>query len=264
MSTPCHFALSGSVLSAALVLIPCGWGAEVPQSRCLAPEPGTAAEAPLVQSPACIEGVVKDDGVPETGYGWVPSVVEGIYVQEFHSGELADRRLLQACVCWLRTREDDSVEFDLVLYQDVGGIPAMAPFAVVPALATEVPTGVASGGRFYDVDLTGVTVPVGTLYAGVRWNPSVDRYFFLCVDKSPETPPVNGFYIDDRASEWGSVFGTPDPVFTNHRAMMVRLESLPGQPPELAIPALSAGGAVILALALGLGGALLLANRFRA
>jgi len=253
-----------SVLGGALALVPCGWGGETPASRVLEPGASSVVNAPLVQSAACVDGVVKDDGVPETGYGWVPSVVEGVYVQEFHSDELANRRLEKVCVCWLRTREDDSVAFDVVLYQDAGGIPAMVPFAVVPALATEVPTGVASGGRFFDVDLTGVTAPLGTFYAGVRWNPSLDQYFFLCVDKSPETPEVNGFYIDDRSTEWGSVFGTPDPVFTGHRAMMVRVESFPAQPPQLAIPVLSTGGTVTLILALGLGGALLLANRFRA
>jgi hypothetical protein len=256
--------LVGSVLCLALGSFPSPSGGEDPASRVLAPEPTSVVNAPLAPSPACVDGVVKDDGVPETGYGWVPSVVEGVYVQEFDSGELDNRRLEKVCVCWLRTREDESVEFDLVLYRDVGGVPAMTPFAAIPAIATGVPTGVASGGSFYDVDLGGVTVPVGTFYAGVRWNPSVDQYFFLCVDKSPETPEVNGFYIDDRATEWGSVFGTPDPVFTGHRAMMVRVESFPGQPAELAIPDLSTGGAFALILALGLGGALLLATRLRA
>jgi hypothetical protein len=212
-------------------------------------------------APGCVDGVVKDDGTVETGYGWVPSTLWGVFVQQFSSTELPTRTLGQACVCWLRTHRDSTVDFDVVVYEDVGGVPAMTPYASVAATATDVPKGVAAAGRFYDVDLSGIVVPNGTFYVGVRWNPSQDQYFFLCVDRSPETPVVGGFYLDDRSTEWGNVLDTPDPTFTGHRAMMVRLEAQPM--PQPAVPALSGGGALGFALLLALAGVAVLARRCR-
>ncbi|MEM8998268.1 MAG: hypothetical protein AAGF23_26025, partial [Acidobacteriota bacterium] len=47
------------------------------QSLATAAPPAAGPTPPLE---GCDDGVVKDDGMPESGYGWVPSVVEGIYV----------------------------------------------------------------------------------------------------------------------------------------------------------------------------------------
>jgi len=193
----------------------------------------------------CSDGVVKDDGVPETGYGWVPSVVEGIYVQEFRSPELSSPLFSQVCVCWLRTRNDSTIDFDVVFYEDVGGLPAEQPYAAVPAQAVDVPVGVASGGSFYDIDVTGVPVRGPTLYVGVRWNPSIEDYFFICADNGPETEPVNVFFIDDRAEEWTNALETSDPMFDEHRAIMVR--TVPEQLPGVAVPGLTGLGVVALA-----------------
>ena len=47
--------------------------------------PGVRAEG-VVAAPSgseCSDGVVLDDGTLETGYGWVPSVIDGRYVQRF-------------------------------------------------------------------------------------------------------------------------------------------------------------------------------------
>jgi hypothetical protein len=205
-----------------------------------------AAAATAAAQETCAGGAVKDDGSPETGYGWVPSVVEGIFVQEFSEAELGGREMVSVCVSWLRTREDEDLDFDVVFYRQVDGIPAPAPYAVVPTRALAVPAGVASGGRFYDVDVTGVPVAGSTVYIGVRWNASVHRFFFVGVDTNPVTLRVEGFYIDERADEWTAISESGDPIFRGHRAMMIRARAEPGD--AAAIPAVTPTGAALLAL----------------
>lgn len=193
--------------------------------------------------PACTDGVVKDDGSPEIGWGWVPSVIDGQYVQEFHSGEFPTRSLESVCVCWLRTRTDSDLDFDVVFYADAGGEPATTAFAAIPATATGVGIG-AAGGRFFPVDVSGVRIPLGTFYIGVRWNPSTDSFFFICADTSPETEPVNVFFIDDRADSWTNVFDSGDPIFDVHRAILVR--AVANATAAIDIPAAGPGGLWIL------------------
>ncbi|MCP4661892.1 MAG: hypothetical protein GY856_41340 [bacterium] len=217
-----------------------------------------AVHAGAQSDPACTDGVVKDDGSPEIGWGWVPSVVEGQYVQEFHSGEFPTRNLETVCVCWLRTRTDSDLDFAVVFYDDVGGEPAITPFAAIPATATGVGTG-AAGGRFFTVDVSVVRVPLGTFYVGVRWDPSADQFFFICADTSPETEPVNVFFIDDRADAWTNVFDSGDPIFDLHRAILVR--AVASDTAAVEIPALGPGGLWILGGLLSAAGLGLLAGR---
>jgi len=198
--------------------------------------------------PACTDGVVLDDGEPETGYGWVPSVIEGIYVQELRVADLPSRRLQTVCICWMRTRADDSLDFDVVIYPEVDGAPALEPAVVVPASIQNVPQ--ALDGAFAEVQLPGDGVMVGSdrVYVGARWNASVDQFFFVCADRSESTPVVNGFFIDDRADEWESVLETPDPIFAPHRAMMIR--AVAAAEDGFGVPAAGAAGMAVLALVL--------------
>ncbi len=203
-------------LSAALIL------ALLPVAVAAAPVAVDAGAVPRRVEPACEEGVVKDDGVPEAGYSWVPSVVEGIYVQEFRVEEFPSRLLEKVCLCWMRTGGDDSVDFDLVIYTDVGGMPAAEPGVVVPASVSGVPQ--ALDGVFVEVELPGdgVRLTSGVFYIGARWNASVDQRLFLCADKSPTTPPVPGFFTDDRADGWEPALDTSDPIFDDYKALMIR------------------------------------------
>lgn len=204
----------------------------------------------------CVDGVVKDDGTLETGYGWVPSVVDGRYVQQFEAAEFRSRKMEEICVCWTRTRPDDSVTFSVELYRDRGGRPANYPEASLEAVATLVPTF--PDGGFFSVDVSEADfhAPTDTFYLGVRWNPSEDGFFFVCVDKSDETPVVDGWYTDDRASGWSSVLDNSDPTFTGHRAMMIRATALEGYFPM--VPTLSTWGLLILIGAICAVGALAL------
>ncbi len=225
--------LASAALAASVLLAPaCG--------QTVTPEPELSAEgaqpppapesAPIEQSPpepqACGGGAIKDDGSVETGYGFVPSAVEGRYVQEFHSADFPTRALAEVCVCWLRSRADSDLDFEVVFYQDRGGRPAEAPYAEVKATATEVPEGVDAAGRLYPVEVSGVELPEGTSYIGVRWNPSASTYFFICGDTSKETALVNVFSAEDRSPAWTNVKNSRDPVFRPHRAILVRAKAV--------------------------------------
>ncbi len=202
----------------------------------------------------CADGVVLDDGSAESGYGWVPSVIEGEYVQEFDADRFTSRRLRSVCICWLRTQPDTELDFEIVFYRQVVDpeegerlVPAAEPYAVFPASAEVVPSGVTES--FFEVDVRGVMMPSGRSYIGARWNPSQDRFFFICVDTSEDTVPVEAFFRDDRAEgEWASVLESTDPIFQDHRALMIRV--LPGPELVVDVPALGPSGLATLAAAL--------------
>ena len=218
---------------------PLAAGAEVP-------------DAPLVAGPSCDGGVVKDDGSVETGWGWVPSVVDGQYVQQYEEADFPSRQLEKVCVCWLRTRTDDEIDFEVVVYDDVDGHPASSPVATVPATATIVPRGVI--GQFVEVDLRGAFLPPGRSFIGVRWNPSRDQFFFLCADTSPATPITDVYFIDDRADQWTSVLRTVDPIFRAHHSVLVRATAAPVPPLVLEVPAADRRGLVVLILLIAFAG----------
>ncbi len=219
----------------------------------LAPEPDLRGDAGG-DSDACAGGVVPDDGSAETGYGWVPSVIEGEYVQEFDSSQFPSDRLQSVCICWLRTRTDATIDFEIVFYRQVRVLeagrlgPAAEPYAAVAASAEVVPVGITES--FFEVDVTGVRLPPGKSYIGARWDASSDQFFFICTDTSDATPRVEVFFRDDRSpdSEWTSVFNTTDPIFVEHRSMMVRALAGPELPVE--VPALGGAARWLLGLAL--------------
>lgn len=205
-----------------LMTQPC-WGVGDDSRTLGAPE---APEGAVVarQVTACGDGVVLDDGTVETGYGWVPSVVWGEYVQVF-PGEAVHTTLLErVCLPLTRTRADDTMEFEVVVYGTAGPGPSGGVKYSFPASASGVP--VFPETAFYEIDL-GDAAPVlapSWVHIGIRWNPSVDQFFFVGADQDGPGEPVGGFFRDDRAGgEWGDVLNTSDPIFQDHRAMGVRI-----------------------------------------
>lgn len=208
--------------------------------------------------PGCEDGLVLDDGTAETAYGWVPSAVWGEYVQTFPVGPLVSSRLDSVCVCWTRTRADEALDFEVVVYAGSQGCPRRTELYSFPASATAVPEW--PDGAFVEIvappDAPALNASVH--HIGVRWNPSADQFFFLCADQSPTDTPVGGFFRDDRAEgEWGSVLDTADPIFADHRAMMVRVRHH-----RVAwVPTAGPVGLVVLALLVAISGWVALRSR---
>ncbi|MEM7585362.1 MAG: hypothetical protein AAF560_18375, partial [Acidobacteriota bacterium] len=186
-----------------------------------AEEPAAETVAAADETP-CAGGVIKDDGSVETGYGYVPSAKMGQYVQRFHSDEFPSAEMDKVCVCLLRSRNDSDIDFEIVFYGDAGGRPARQPYAAVTSTATEVPKGVPDAGRFYEVDVSGVTLPAGSSYIGVRWDPSASTFFFVCTDQGEATDWVDVYSMEDRAPVWTNVKDSRDPIFKPHRSILVR------------------------------------------
>lgn len=202
---------------------------------------------------ACSGGLVHDDGSAESGYGWVPSIAQGIYVQRFDPPPQAvGGEVTEVCLCWLRTREDDRLDFELVVYRAADDAsddrPAESPVMVLPAVAAGVPLGL--GGRFYSYAIPRGAVPLedGPLYVGARWSAARDGFFFLCADRSPATPITELFFRDELSRGWTSAATAADPIFEQHRAAMVRLGLR--TPPAVAIPGLSGWGLALLSAGL--------------
>ncbi len=173
--------------------------------------------------PPCAGGVIKDDGTVDTGYGFVPSLQDGVYVQEYHTDEFPSRKLEKVCVALLRSRGERQTAFEVVFYRDSEGLPEREPFAAVPAEATVVPNKVAVAGDFYEVDVSGITLPPGRVYIGVRWSPSQASFLFICADTGESTSKVPGYFHDDRSRGWTDIFLSKDPIFEPHRSLMLRV-----------------------------------------
>lgn len=208
-----------------LVLAPHGAAAQEPTTTTLTPDVGDGVAFPPVP-PGCADAIVDDDGSVETGYGWVPSTTAGVYVQQYDADEVPSGVLTTACVCWLRTRMDDTIDFEVVVYahNEAEGFPEKDPIAAIPSQLSGVPQGV-PGAMFTEVPLGEVQLPSeGPFYVGVRWDASADDFFFACVDKTDAPgPPTRVFYRDNTFSQqWGISDMTSDPTFFDHRAMFVR------------------------------------------
>ncbi|MEN8164481.1 MAG: IPTL-CTERM sorting domain-containing protein [Acidobacteriota bacterium] len=230
-----------------VVLAVCVWEPAFGTSRTVAVE----RQAGTIPGPACEDGLVLDDGTAETAYGWVPSAVWGEFVQTFPVGPLSSSRLDSVCICWTRTRPDATLDFEVVVYGGSQWLPGPTELFSFPAFVDAVPEW--PDAAFVEVEAP-VDAPVlggGFYHIGVRWNPSADQFFFLCADQSPTDEPEGGFFRDDRAEgEWGSVLDTSDPIFGDHRAMMVRVRAhrVPW------IPTMEPAGFVVLALLVGVSG----------
>ncbi len=244
-----------NLLMILLVSVPVGAGGPADAATRTA---AVERQAGMIPGPGCEDGLVLDDGTAETAYGWVPSAIWGEYVQTFPVGSLVSSHVDSVCVCWTRTRADDSLDFEIVVYSGSEYSPGRTELFSFPASVAAVPEW--PDGAFVEVQAPPEAPPLnaGFHHIGVRWNPSADQFFFVCADQSPADTPAGGFFRDDRAQgEWGSVLETSDPIFADHRAMMVRVRA--HQVPW--IPTVGPAGLVVLVLLLAISGWVALRSR---
>ncbi len=245
---------STCLLFIAVLLQPLAGAASPGSGLTLAP-PTVDSSVAVAQGPPCEDGVVLDDGSFESGCGWVPSVIDGAYVQHFQRQMFPDDRIVQVCICWLRTRTDDSVDFAIEVYADVEGVPAFNPVASIPVSAEGVVPHPEGSWFSYKLPYW-VSIPSDDFYIGVRWNASLDQFFFVATDQSENTEFTEGFFIDDRADEWTAISEASDPIFANHRAMLIR--AVAATP---AVPGVSPTVALLIVIAMAAAGLFLLRQR---
>lgn len=174
---------------------------------------------------SCQTAVAKDDGSVESGYGFVPTATTGTYVQAFDRSELKGTHLYSVCLCFMKTRPDQDINFEVVVFGDNSGQPAVEPIAIVPGSQAGVATSKKSAGEFIEVELPNVALPKGTVYIGARWNPSEEKFLFICNDQTESSPKTLVFFSEDQTPNWTSVLTARDPLFLPHRAIMVRANS---------------------------------------
>lgn len=204
---------------------------------------GTAAERlPNAPADACQGGLIFDDGKADKGYSFVSSARWGMYVQQVTSEALPSRHLQNVCVCWFQKPGGGDADFEVLFFAAEGKRPAMEPYAKVKSTAKSLGQGKLDA-KWHSVDVSGVSVPEGTSYIGVRWQPKKEPRLFVCSDHSPETPRQKAFFGEDRSKGWIDLEATADPIFIPHRALLIRTlsheEGWQPPPPEAA-PAASA------------------------
>ncbi len=209
------------------ILLVLAWSGSVVSSAEMTPRTlGAERLAGRQTGPGCDDGLILDDGSVETAYGWVPSAVWGEYVQTFPVEPLVSSRLDSVCVCWTRTRADDTLDFEIVVYSGSEYSPRRTELFSFPASLASVPQWPDSIFVEVQVPPDAPVLNASVHHIGVRWDPSVDQFFFVCADQSPTDTPAGGFFRDDRADgEWASILDTSDPIFADHAAMMVRVRA---------------------------------------
>ncbi len=243
-------------LSFTLLLAAAATIAQEPPANQTAPanlEPAKAA-APAVDPPtpserlpnapadACQGGLVFDDGKADKGYSFVSSAKWGMYVQQVESRDIPSRHLQNVCVCWFQKPGDGDADFEVVFFAADGAKPAMEPYAKVKSTAKALGQGKLDA-KWHSVDVSGVSVPEGTSYIGVRWQPKKEPRLFVCSDHSEETARQKAFFGEDRSKGWIDLETTSDPIFIPHRALLLRTLSHAKDwqpPPPQAAPAASA------------------------
>lgn len=196
------------------------------------------AEEPVAESGPCARAVALDDGGIETGYGFVPSAEWGLYLQRFDLPALRGVELEAVCVCFMKTRGDTDADFELVFYAEEDRRLPPQPYAVVAGSVDDLADDKKLAGRFDAIPVDGVRFSEkGPTWIGVRWDPSVENFFFVCADQSRSEEEAGREAIpvvlqEDRRPQWADVIGNRDPIFTGHHAIGVRPVPKPKPKPE--------------------------------
>lgn len=205
-------------------------------------KPTEAERLPNAPADACQGGLIVEDGKADKGYSFVSSAKWGMYVQQVRSQDFPTRHLQNVCVCWFQKPGGSDADFEVVFFTEEGTRPSMEPYAKVKATAKAVGEGKLDA-KWHSVDVSGVSVPEGTSYIGVRWQPKKEKRLFVCSDHSPETLRQTAFFGEDRSRGWINLETTADPIFIPHRALLLRSTAHPEgyePPPSMAEPAASA------------------------
>lgn len=176
--------------------------------------------------PSCAGGEIHDDGVPETSFGWISEVTDGMFADPFSPD--SGFTYTEACVCL--HGGDGTLNYEIEVWDDSGpgGGPGVS-LGSVPAQATGVPAGLP--GAWYSTDISSLGLEVGggdTVYIGIRWDPSVEVGFFVCVDDSAGTPQINGHGRSNISVDW---FDIPSSGFGDfYRSFLLRANGEPTDP----------------------------------
>jgi len=167
----------------------------------------------------CQGGLVADDGTAENAYGWGTT---DLLVQRFAPSGYP-YLLTRACVAWTQASGDQSITYDVVVFDDdgPGGAPG-TPLLAFGEGAGGIPLWLDLAWIGTDVSASGLIIENGAFYVGVDWNDAVNSGFYVAADESASTNRSLGYV--DVSGEW---VRTEIP-FPSYRSLLMRVDGVPG------------------------------------
>jgi hypothetical protein len=178
--------------------------------------------------------LIYDDGTFENGYNWgTTGPTDGRFVSLFTPSEYP-WQFNTFCLALSRLPAGfDQLTFDIVMYDGTGGGVPGAEIAIVTGVtATLIPPWPDIAFYSYDIS-TMPAVTSGSVYIGIKYDPSLNTTQYSCADESVSTPLHPGYVYN------GSSWNTIETLFPGYRALGYRTlgSSDPTTVVELGAPA---------------------------
>jgi hypothetical protein len=175
-------------------------------------------------SPDCTAGLVYDDGGFEAPYR-VAGASPLDLVMGFDLPPTA-AQLSQICLCWTRTGGADSVDFDLLVFDDgAGGQPGDLLAGLGGLQAVGVPFFPQVAFYSFNLSALGIPLPPGRIFVGPSWDTEAQPDVAQCGDEDgPSFRPL--FYSTDQGATWEDFGGLAPDL----RALGIRTEATQGTP----------------------------------
>jgi hypothetical protein len=189
--------------------------------------PGSALKVTKDASNECTSGgIIKDDNSFENGLR-IPFVGDARFVQLLQPTSYPSI-LDRVCVCWSSSTSLESMNYNLLVYDDNGSGGQPGTFLggkQVTAFNLNAFTDELFGYECSDLN---VTAGSGGLYVGVQWNSASEFHYFLCTDESTSTPTATMYTSSSGGTLW-------TPVTSNYedtRALGIRAHFTQLQDPD--------------------------------
>jgi len=178
--------------------------------------------------------IVHDDGGAESAYGGNAAWAGGVMIVDKFTPSSYPASIGTACFAFGGTNGVTSLAFEIVVFDDNG--PGGAPGTELGALAvtaTGIPPYPVASPVWQSFDLSSLytTIDAGSVYVGLRWQPTNPQNVYVLADESTDRPAghAGGYYWNySGAGDWRP---TQSP-FGQYRAMLIRaIEAGPQAPP---------------------------------
>jgi hypothetical protein len=203
------------------------------QESMLVTDPKQVVETNMLNPDAECTGtgsLIYDDNTFENGYGWNPVVTDGRFVQLFTPTQYP-WQFNTFCLALTRLAAGTpTFTFDIVMYENSGGLPGNEIGIVSGVTATNIP--IWTSLAYYDFDISAMpALASGSVFIGIKYNPSLDASPHYSGADESTTTPLNPGYA------WsGTSWTTIQTSFAGYRAMSYRTIGSSGPPCPVVAP----------------------------
>ena len=142
----------------------------------------------------CVGGLGLDDGIPSGGFGFNNSRLFAIAVNRV-TPPAYPYDLNEVCVNLIAGGIDTTLNYDVVVFNDNGGVPGTL-LGSVPGQSLELTN--APGFYSTDVSAANIQLTSGDYYIGIQYSPLADNNINIYLDSSAEEAPIS--YVQTNAS----------------------------------------------------------------